>query len=176
MSLFHKKFRIESIRKKGYDYSQCGSYFITICTLGKVCLLGRIADGNVVLNRYGKIVKNCWHDLPNHYQNVVLDEFVIMPDHVHGIIIIKNVGDNFTNTVETGPRPVSTDNQPKSPQFNHGLSEIVRAFKSFSARRINEMDQTTGLKIWQNGYYDHIIRDDIEYDRIKEYIRDNPKK
>jgi len=75
-----------SIRLKHYDYSEPGDYFVTICTKNRKCLLGNIVDGKMVLNKLGLIVKRCWHDLPNHYPNVILDEFIIMPNHIHGII------------------------------------------------------------------------------------------
>jgi putative transposase len=93
-----QKHHRRSIRLKEYDYSQPGGYFVTVCTQGHEHLFGEILDGEIKLNRYGEIVKECWHDLPNHYPCVKLDEFVVMPNHVHGIIIIMA-------TVGAGLRP-----------------------------------------------------------------------
>ena len=83
--LFKNKYRIKSIRLKDWDYSSNGAYYITICTKNRGCLFGKIINGKMILNNIGKIIKQCWYDLPNHYENCTLDEFVIMPDHVHGL-------------------------------------------------------------------------------------------
>ena len=89
--MFNKyKHRRHSIRLKKYDYSQTGWYFITICTHDRICLFGDIVNGEMWLNKYGNMVQTCWNDLPNHYKNIKLDSFVIMPNHVHGIIMITN--------------------------------------------------------------------------------------
>ena len=108
--------RKSSPRLKDYDYSQPGAYFVTTCTHQKVCLFGEVVDGEIILNDAGKIVRECWLDLPNHYSNVQLDEFIVMPNHVHGIVFIRddqqsNCRDRFSNL---------------SLRKQHGLSEIVR--------------------------------------------------
>jgi putative transposase len=146
-----------SIRLKGYDYSQPGEYFITFNTQNNLPLLGKIQDGEVVLTRAGQIVRQVWLDLPRHHLHVRLDEFILMPQHVHGIILLVE--------------GVSLDPKPRS-----NLSEIVRALKSFSARRINAIQRTPGQPVWQRNYYEHIIRDDHEMAQIRQYIRDNPKR
>lgn len=151
-SRFRHKYRIETTRLNGYDYSKPGNYFITICTKDREQLFGEVIDEKVKLSETGKIVSDCWYDLPNHYPNIILDEFIVMPNHIHGIIIIHN----------------SPDKKSK-----HGLSEFIRAFKSFSSRRINEL---TKSYIWQPRFYDRIIRSDNELDRIRLYIKNNPKK
>ncbi|VAW36639.1 hypothetical protein MNBD_CHLOROFLEXI01-5058 [hydrothermal vent metagenome] len=87
----HKHHR-RSIRLKGYDYSSEGAYFVTVCVKGSACLLGEVVDGKMVLNDYGRIVEMCWHDLENHYAHVVLDAFVIMPNHSHFIVILVGAG------------------------------------------------------------------------------------
>jgi REP element-mobilizing transposase RayT len=231
MSLFINRYRIESARLEGFDYSSEGCYFITICTNERKHIFGEISDGIMALNDAGNIVMECWNDLPNHYPNLILDEFVIMPDHVHGIMIIDNtntpnVGDNGRGgagvgggvgdgiggeyciddgivetggdgidgkyciddgIVETGLRPVSTKTTPvpskttsttpskttapaKTP---YGVSEFVRALKSFSARKINELNNTPGKNIWQSRFHDHIIRSTAELNRIRQYIINN---
>ncbi len=152
-----------SIRVKGYDYSQAGAYFITMCVRERECLLGEVVDGKVQPSGIGAVVEACWRDLPRHYAHVDLGEFVIMPNHVHGIIILtSDVGDN----VGAGFKP--------APTKRHGLTEVVRAFKTFSTRRINVLRETPGLQLWQRNYYERIIRDEAELGRISQYIVDNP--
>lgn len=152
--MYQNKYRIESTRLRGRNYASNGGYFITICTHGREKFLGQIVAGKMQLNDYGTIVEKCWFDLPNHYKNIVLDAFVVMPDHIHAIIIVDN-------GVETGLRPVST-------------CEIVRALKSFSSRRMNELDHSAGKTRWQMHFHDHIIRNDQELCRIRQYILNNP--
>ena len=158
----------KSIRLKGYDYSQAGAYFITICTKGRKELLGAIRDGKMCSSAIGRIVQECWDVLPSHYPNVQLDAFVVMPDHAHGIIVIL---DDEPHRVREGLRPSTGKTRNRPP-----LSEIVRAFKSFSARRINEQNGTAGQSFWQRGYYDHIIRNERSLERIREYISTNPSR
>jgi len=176
MTLYKNKYRVESARLKGWNYSSPGYYFFTVCTKNRACLFGEIVNGKMVPNEYGKILEHCWNDLPNHYPNLKLDQFVVMPDHIHGIIIIVN---NNNTIVETGLKPVSTGTPgtPKTPNITnktHGLFEFIRAFKTFSARRINEHRQTPGIPVWQPRFHDHIIRDENELNLIRKYIIDNP--
>ncbi len=134
----------------GYDYSQSGLYFITICVKGMECLLGDVVDGIMILNDYGRVVENAWFDLSNHISNIYLHEFCVMPNHIHGIIEI-------------------VDNSSSIP-----LSEIVRQFKTFSARRINLLKGIQNNGIWQRNYYEHIIRSIDSYNKISSYILSNP--
>ena len=152
----------QSLRLREYDYSKPGAYFITICAFRKECLFGEIANGRMQLNELGEIVKKCWYELPNHYENVVLDEFVIMQNHVHGIVIIDN------DNVGAGLKPAPTKS------VRHGLPEIVRGFKTFSARHINEFRDTMGTPVWQRNYYERVMRNDAELRKIREYIIANP--
>ncbi len=149
-----------SIRLKDYDYTQSGAYYVTLCTEYRICLFGKIVEAEVELSSFGKVVHNCWEGLPNHYGNVELDVFVIMPNHIHGVIVLNN--DN----------PIQGNSKDKL----HGLSEIIRGFKTFSAREINQLRNTSGKTIWQRGYYDHIIRNEKSVGKIREYIENNPLK
>ncbi|MEK7633697.1 MAG: transposase [Patescibacteria group bacterium] len=143
-------------RLKNFNYSSSGWYFVTICVNKRECVFGKIQNKKMVLNPYGKIIKKRYLDLINHYSNCLLDEFVIMPNHVHGIIIIKNV--------ENGLKPFST---------KYSLSEIIRGFKTFSSRSIHELGLNSFR--WQKSFYDHIVRNEYSLNRIRQYIRDNPK-
>jgi REP element-mobilizing transposase RayT len=154
-----------SIRVKGYDYSSAGAYFITICAHSRLCLFGEIIDDEMCMNAYGTIVATAWNNLPNHYPFIQLDRYVVMPNHFHGII-------SFIET-ERNRADLKSAPTAKAP---HGLSEIVRALKTFSARRINENRQTYGVPVWQRNYYEHIIRNETDYHCIAEYIDANPQR
>jgi REP-associated tyrosine transposase len=142
--------RRRSLRLQGYDYSQAGAYFITVCTHGRIALFGEVIDNDVRLNQIGMIVKEAWGNLLNHYLDIDLDAFVLMPNHVHGIIIL-----------------------PDGSDTRHGIPEIVRGFKTFSARRVNERREKRGAR-WQRGYYEHVIRNEKALNRIRGYIANNP--
>ncbi len=176
MTLFQNKYRIESTRLKGWDYSSDGYYFVTLCTKNRKHTFGYIENGKMILNQYGTIVEQCWFDLPNHYTNIRLDAFVVMPDHVHAIVII----DNTYPPVHTGFKPASMSLKPKSTDLStpkhHGLFEFMRALKTFSARRINELRQSPGIPVWQTRFHDRIIRNVIEYYHVKNYIHKNPQR
>ena len=146
-----------------YDYSEAGAYFVTAVTEGRCALFGDIRDSEMRLNCYGEIVEHCWYDLARHYSNVELDEFVVMPNHVHGVIILRSAE-------QAGSKPAPTDDLPRL----HGLPEIVRAFKTFSARRINELRGTSGTPVWQRNYYERVVRNERELNAIREYVRANP--
>ena len=152
-----------SIRLRGYDYSQAGAYFITICTQGRVCVLGEVVDGRMRLNELGKLTARVWKELPQHYAHVRLDAWVVMPNHVHGIVTLDDVG--------AGLKPAPTSD---GEMVRHGIPEIVRGFKTFSARRINAVRGTVGTQFWQRNYFEHIIRDESGLDRIRRYIDENP--
>jgi putative transposase len=158
-----------SMRLPGSDYSQPGAYFVAICTQRRACLFGRVENDAMVLNETGAIVAEAWHDLPNHYPHIELDTFVVMPNHVHGIITITDVGAGFKPAPRAGYKPA-----PTKPAKRHGLPEIVRGFKTFSARRISQLRRTPGTRLWQRGYYEHVIRNEESLACIRAYIEANP--
>ena len=121
----------------------------------------------MMLNNIGQIVQTVWDGLPDHYSHVRLDLFSIMPNHVHGIIILKD-----DNIVGAGFKPAPTEKRGKNKR--HGLPEIIRGFKTFSSRRINECRDTKGTTVWQRNYFEHIIRNETELNRIRDYIINNP--
>jgi len=200
MTLYKNKYRIETTRLKNWDYSSNGYYYITICTKNREHIFAKIAVETglkpvsttkpvskmiMTLNEYGKIVEKCWYDLSEHYANLKLDEFVIMPNHIHGIMIIDNndipTSAGIVETglfVETGLKPVSTrttSTPTKTPnKKQHGLFEFVRALKTFSSRRINELRNSPGTPVWQSRFHDRIVRNENELNSIREYIKNNP--
>ena len=168
-SRYHRR----SIRLRGWDYSEPGGYFVTICAHGRECLFGEITGGEMRLSRFGTIVRDAWNDLPNHYPHVQLDEFVVMPNHVHGIIVLTDDSIVGANSYVVG---ASSELAPTGTTTHkrHPLSEIIRSFKTFSARRINTIRQTPGVPVWQRNYYEHIVRNDADLNRIRAYIEHNP--
>jgi putative transposase len=150
------------MRLRSYYYSLPGAYFVTICTYNKHCLFGTIENDTMNLNPYGEIVQECWRDATHHYIGISNDAFIVMPNHVHGIIIIHDMNGR------SGSKPDATRKHP--------LSEIVRAFKTYSSRRINEHRKSQGTSVWQRSYYERIIRNEKELHEIGEYIIYNPAK
>lgn len=160
-----------SIRLKEYDYSQGGGYFVTICTYNREYIFGSVADGKIELNEWGKMVLEWWNNLLEHYPNISLDEFVVMPNHIHGIIIITDAAPMRAGQ----PRPYKKT-APNSETQKHTLGRIVAFFKYQSTKHINGLRGTPGISIWQRNYYEHIIRSENELNRIREYIIGNPFK
>ncbi len=164
MTLFKNRYRIESARLPSWNYGGSGWYFITICTHKRLHFFGQIIDGTVHLSAMGEIVAEEWQKTSQIRPNVILDEWVIMPNHFHGIIGIHN-----QPPVETFRRNVST-NEPKLQP--NSLGAIVGQFKSICTKRI----RAAGFSEfgWQTRFYDRIIRDESELNRIHRYIRNNP--
>jgi putative transposase len=145
-----------SIRLRGYDYSQPGMYYVTICTQDKKHLFGEVVEGEMKLNGYAEIIAACWRWLQKSRLDVQLDEWVLMPNHLHGILrIVERRGGSRT--------------APTKP-----LGRLIGAFKTVSAIRINEIRNTPGAPVWQRNYYEHIIRNEDELNKIRKYIRTNP--
>jgi putative transposase len=162
MTYYHRR----SIRLKGFDYSQNGYYFITTCTYQRQEIFGNISKHIMQLNPIGDIARNEWLKTPLLRKNVVLDEFVIMPNHVHGIIILDSVG-AYCNT------PLQNINTFTSP--SNTIGAIIRGYKSSVTNQINILNHSPNHPVWQRNYYEHIIRNEKQYWAIKQYIQDNVK-
>jgi putative transposase len=155
------KRRRRSIRLRGYDYAQAGSYFVTIVTKDRVCLFGEIVE--MRLNDKGGVIDSVWDELPDHYPGIERDVFVVMPNHVHGIIVLADEGDVRESDVGAGLKPargmgVGPNSVKAGLKPAPTLAEIIRGFKTFSARRVNELRETPGVPVWQRNYYEHIVR------------------
>ena len=156
-----EKYHRRSIRLQGFDYSQAGYYFVTICTKEKTHYFGKITHGKMLQSIVGGFVYRCLLNIPKHYPNVPLDEYVIMPNHIHVIIVIKQVGvQNF---------------EPLQNRYRHiiqySLGSIIRGFKI----GVTKLCKTNNISFyWQRNYYEHIIRDEKEYNTIRQYIQNNP--
>jgi putative transposase len=162
--LHHRK----SIRLKEYDYSSPGDYFITICTYDKQCILGDVVGEEMQLNQIGKTVAHCWEDIANHFENVELDEFIVMPNHLHGIIIITE-GRDLIDQI-----PTTEQNFPLMKNPKQTLGKIIRYFKARAAKLIHDNGHSEFQ--WQSRYYDRIIRNESELTNIRDYIINNPLK
>lgn len=197
MTLFDNKYRVESTRLKHWDYANNGMYFVTICTDDKIRHFGEIIDENVLLNKLGKFAAQCWKDIPQHFPFVKLDEFVIMPNHVHGIIGINKQDDVINNdnvetlqnvktrhalshsnnkrnktNIETG-HALSLQHPRFRNQGKNSVSAMVGSFKSAVTKYATKND--IQFK-WQTRFYDRVIRDENELFNIQRYIIENPLK
>lgn len=157
-----------SIRLQGYDYSRQGAYFVTLCTTNRECLFGEIVDGKLMLNEYGQIVHEEWLNTALVRPSVVLDEYVVMPNHLHGIIVLTDT-DHVGATRRVAP-PVYP---PKGPTPG-SIGAIIAQFKATSTKSVNRLRSTKGVRVWQRNYFEHIIRDERSLNLIREYIRRNP--
>jgi len=155
-----------SIRLPAYDYAQDGAYFLTVVTHQRQCLFGEIVDGEVLVSAYGEAVAQEWLRSTQMRHEIQLDAFVVMPNHIHGIAIIggQTVGAH-------GRAPLHRAPLHRSPR---SIGSFVAGFKSAVTRRINEMRGTRGLPVWQRNYYEHIIRDEEQLNRVRQYVIDNP--
>lgn len=149
-----------SVRLEGYNYSWAGAYSVTICAHGRKQLFGRIVDSGIRLSPYGRIIERQWKALPSHYPSVALDSFVIMQNHLHGIIVLTLSDFSQAGRTECIPTP-------------HSLGEIVRGFKALCSREINELPGSTGNPVWQRDYYEHVIRSKTSLNAIRRYIEEN---
>ncbi len=196
-----------TIRLKGYDYSQAGLYFITICVKDRKCLFGEIFGADVVwvknfqppqemiLNAAGKIADEYWLDIPKHFPNVVLHEHIIMPNHVHGIIELKNIGtnnpgqsvgiQNFESLRQSRNKSGTSQNKlvPKQNEFQkmipHSIGSIIRGYKIgvtkwFRNNTVGIQNFESQQSIWKRNFYEHIIRDEKSFQQISKYIINNP--
>lgn len=178
-----------SIRLKGYDYSQEGLYFITICCQNRIWRFGEIINGEMLLNEFGEIAYNEWIKLTERFPNFELDVFQIMPNHMHGIIVLKDVGATLAVALNdsddlngAGASPARTILEISIAQINSNspsVSDMVGAYKSLVANAclsIYKLNNERMGKLWQRNYYEHIIRNEQSYINISNYIINNPSK
>jgi REP element-mobilizing transposase RayT len=181
-----------SVRLKGYDYSQQGAYFVTVCTQHKECIFGAIKDNVIHLNECGKIVEKELLITEQVRNYAEIDEYVIMPNHVHIILILngnvgarrclaperlehteKNVNRN-RKIITNYANPGATHRVAPTKLKPHTVSAIIGQFKSIVTKQTNNFRETSGIPVWQRNYYDHIIRNEDELNQIREYIVNNP--
>ncbi len=170
--------RRRSLRLSGYDYAQAGAYFITICTQSRACLFGEVADGAMRPNGAGEMATRLWHEMPARFSDLEVDAFVVMPNHIHGILVLSDVGAPLVSArgeaIETG---AATRAAPTAPRATIG--DIVGAFKSLFTveyiRGVRDGRWPAGnRRVWQRNYYEHVIRDESDLARVRRYIEENP--
>lgn len=181
--LYKYKYRIESNRLRKWDYRSVGMYFITICTKSMDHVFGYVNGGKMILSEIGNIVDKYWSDIPIHFPTIELDEYIVMPNHIHGIIIIPHLE---TSNCEIPPesikmilsRPakiISNQFMSKISPKKGSVSVIIRSFKSNCTKIVNQK-YNPGRNLWQPRYYDNIIRTNNDLIRIRKYIINNPLK
>ena len=153
-----------SVRVKSHDYASPGEYFITICTYERESIFGVVQEDKMLLNEWGTIAENCWGDLLNHFSHIHLGPYIIMPNHIHGIIGIDKYPERHCKV-----------DRRFSDAISGSISTIVGSFKSATTRKINQVRQNSGATIWQRNFHEHIIFDDDAKVRIQDYIINNPR-
>jgi putative transposase len=160
---FHHR---RSIRLSRYDYTRAGAYFITLCVHQKQCIFGRIQNGEMRLNAHGRAVADEWLQTATIRDAVELDEWVVMPNHFHGILFIGSKG-----TARRAPTPLMRERYGNP--VSGSVPTIVRSFKSAATRRVNMIRSTPGEELWQRNYWERVVRNESELNVIREYIRTN---
>jgi len=173
-----KRYHHRSIRLRGYDYTRAGAYFVTICTKDHACLLGEIEDAEMVLNDAGRIASDCLCAVEQHFRTVELDAFVVMPNHVHAIIVIIDARGSLecAPVVRVGAQHAAPPQPASSPPTvtPGSLAAVVRSYKSAVTRQVRQQSGASGIQVWQRNYYEHIVRNEDSLNRIRQYIADNP--
>jgi len=153
----------KSPRLQGYDYTQNGAYFVTICTHKRQCLFGEISGAEIEMNTTGCIAQTCWEQIPTHFPKAELDAFVVMPNHVHGILLIIDDSKQTQYQYEQFSKPIA-----------RSLSTIMRSYKSAVTNQVNRLFMTENTPVWQGRFHDHIVRDEKSLNTLREYVANNP--
>ena len=180
---FNNKYRIPSARLQTWDYSAGGVYFITVCTDNRTHFFGECVNGKIKLSTIGAIVQGFWFEIPKHFPFVELGEFIVMPNHVHGIVIInKNDGIQTNRDVERDVETLQCNVSTKKSEFFKNISPksgsiaaIVRSYKSVCTKHIHQSFPDLNFE-WQTRYWDNIIQDTKSFEYISDYIISNPEK
>lgn len=164
-----------SIRLRGYDYAQQGAYFVTICVRDRECLLGEVVNGGMILSEVGQAIERVWKEISDRFPFVLLDACVLMPNHLHGILVFVHLENPSDAALPTPDREGAASSAPTSctpePVV---LGSVLRAFKSVSAIAANRLLGRKERPFWQRNYYERIIRDEREMEQIRTYIYLNP--
>lgn len=155
-----------SIRLRHYDYSQPGAYFVTICTKDHECIPGDVPDGHMCLSEFGRVVSQEWQRSAVIRREISLDSFVVMPNHIHGIVVIEKASHRPVAVGAHGGAPL------RSPR---SLGSLLAGLKSASTKRINELRGTPGLPLWQRNYHERVIRNEDELRDIRDYVENHPR-
>jgi len=169
-----------SIRLPSHDYAGSGAYFVTLCTRDRLLLFGEVLDAEMRLTALGESIATCWQWLAEQYEYISLDAFVVMPDHLHGIVLIADPAVEAErdamarDCAATGGSRTAPTRRIGPPTPRKVLGRLIGPFKTVSTKRVNELRGEPGLMLWQRNYYEHIIRSERALNRIRQYIIDNP--
>ncbi len=167
-------YRRRSLRLRGFDYSKEGAYFVTICTRNRECLFGEVVAGRMRLSEAGQAIQAVWARLSERFPTIESDAFIVMPNHIHGILVLVGAGP-VLSLVEGLSLPVKGAASSAPTAFTPiTLGNLLRAFKSISAVGANRFLSRSGKPLWQRNYYEHVIRNEESLNRIREYIATNP--
>jgi putative transposase len=161
-----------SVRIPGYDYSAEGMYFITICVDGRRCLFGDVVEDVLELNDVGRVIDATWRWLAEQYDHVELGPYIVMPNHVHGIILLTS-GEGVSRNAPTISSVSETIRSPEKPR--KPIGQLVGAFKTVSTKKINVLCGTPGAVLWQRNYWEHVVRNEKSFEEIARYIDNNPR-
>lgn len=167
---FQGRYRIDSNRLKGYDYTQAGAYFLTVCTHHRQAMFGKIRAGEMHLSAYGEIVQEEWLRSAEIRAEIELDAFVVMPDHFHCLVMIRPLP--AVDGYITPPSPLC---EPPTGLPAKSIGALMAGFKSAATLRINQLRKMPGWPVWQRNYHDRIVRDPAAFERIRAYIENNPR-
>ena len=182
--LFKNRYRIKSARCFKWDYRSDAAYFITICVDKHDALFGKVENRKVILSEAGKIAEKSWAEIPLHFPFIILDAFVIMPNHMHGILIIDNgthvhhqslKSKNNDISLKCTRNDISSEFMSQISPKKGSVSTVVRSYKSSCTNKINRMNPGLNFK-WQTRFYDRIIREQKSHQSIRQYILNNPAK
>jgi putative transposase len=165
MNIDKNSHRRKLVRLRHYDYSQSGAYFITMCVQNRARLFGDIVDGEMQLNDAGRMIQSLWNELPAFYSGSEIDEFVIMPNHFHAIIILNECA----GAIHESPLRMTV-----TERRNMAIPKMIGRFKMTSSKQLNQFRKTPGATVWQRNYWERVIRNDIELKAFREYIANNP--
>ncbi|MEO5887165.1 MAG: transposase [Anaerolineales bacterium] len=171
-----QKHRRRSIRLKGYDYSSAGGYYVTIVTWQREFLFGEVVNKEMILSKFGLVAKQQWEKLPKRFPNIELGAYMIMPNHMHGIILITNgrgTAGSLNDLDHEPSRRAPTHERYQKP-VRGSIPTMIRSYKSAVSYRVNLIPETDGVPIWQRNYYEHILRDETDLQNKTDYIEANP--
>jgi REP element-mobilizing transposase RayT len=176
MTLFSKKYRVEPARLPKWDYSSPGRYFVTVCTFDRSEMFGAIVNDEMRVNECGGIVNDEWEKSFEIRHELKCDEFIVMPNHIHGIIRIYGSGDSVVETHGRASLPINKTKPQTGIAYRtpKSISSFIAGFKSAATKRINELRKLPGACVWQPRFHDHIVRNERELFAIRQYIRNNP--
>jgi putative transposase len=171
------KYRAKSIRLPNYDYSKCGAYYITICTHNRECIFGKIKNNRVILNKMGEVANDYWKEIPIYFPFIKLGRFGIMPNHIHSVLVIRDVDFFCRDTAcrVSTKLPAGGSKESFGRPTKNSIPTILRSYKAAVTRILRIEHSISDFIVWQRGYYEHIIENEKEYWAIENYIKLNPK-